>query len=78
MGKWYRPSTALSTTALAAAATETPLKSWKVEREPAQVGKRPDEGGRRVAQVEHEATTGAVIHDDVPGCATMDEFSQER
>jgi hypothetical protein len=34
------------------------LKSWKVEREPAQVGKRPDEGGRRVAQVEHEATTG--------------------
>jgi hypothetical protein len=54
------------------------LKSWKVEHEPAQVGKRPDEGGRRVAQVEHEATTGAVIHDDVPGCATMDEFSQER
>jgi hypothetical protein len=30
-----------------------------------------------VAVAEHEATVGAVIHNDVPGWATMDEISQE-
>jgi hypothetical protein len=31
-----------------------------------------------VAVAKHEATIGAVIQNDVPGWATMDEISQER
>jgi hypothetical protein len=31
-----------------------------------------------VAVAEHEATIGAVTHNDVPGWTTMDEISQER
>jgi hypothetical protein len=31
-----------------------------------------------VAVAEHEATIGAVIHNDVPGWTTMDEITQER
>jgi hypothetical protein len=31
-----------------------------------------------VAVAEHEATIGAVIHNDVPGWAAIDEISQER